>query len=76
MQMTTWTTEDTRLLAAAEEVLRGVGYQFSWVKGIQGIDKFRTRRRGAKDWDTWDAELGAQDLAFMVDMVMRARWKR
>ncbi len=47
--MTTWTTEDRRLLEAAIKVLTLLGYELAWEVGPQGITTFRTRRVGSKN---------------------------
>jgi len=73
--MTAQTVKDVRLLKDTRAVLDGLGYDFSWVLLNKEISQFRTRQRNSSkailgEWDTWDAELGAEDLAFMVAMIV------
>ena len=73
--MTAQTVKDIRLLKDTRAVLDGLGYDFSWVLLNKEISQFRTRKkvpihRFPGDWDIWDAELGAQDLAFMLAMIV------
>ena len=73
--MTAQTVKDIRLLKDTRAVLDGLGYDFSWVLVNKEISHFWTRQRNSSkailgEWDTWDAELGAQDLAFMLKMII------
>ena len=73
--MTAQTVKDVRLLKDTRAVLDGLGYDFSWVLLNKEISHFRTSKRAGTPapkvfWDIWDAELGAEDLAFMVAMIV------
>lgn len=64
--------EDDDALGAAANLLWSMGYELRWDlhPGGSVISKFRTRPQSRIEWDEWDAELGKEDLAFLVNMLM------
>ncbi len=79
--MTTWTTNDRRLLEAAQIVLRLYGIELSWLVGSQGITAFEIKRHPGA-WITYEVaeppfhrEKAERLLAEIVSWTMEGRYE-
>ena len=75
MMMRTTSVTDMSILSSARYVLARLGYELEFDHKARFISNFRTRKRRDSiyppfEWEDWNAELGREDLAFLVKVLI------